>query len=415
MISKIKNQAYWFLKSTQKYTGTDNVYLAKGGFWLTLGQIVSMTAAFLLAVAFANLLDPTTYGNYKYVLSLLGVLAVFCLDGMRLAVTQAVSRNLEGSFYTAFRARLKWGLLGSLTAIVGAVYYWIRGNNILPIPLLVASIFLPLMYASQLYGAFLNGRKLFNVQVNYRIINQVISAGAIIATLFFTKNLFWLVSVYFVSHTFLNFFFYFLTKARFRPNKKEDPKTLNYGKHLSLMGLVNYLATYLDKILLFTFVGSAQLAVYSFAVLIPEQIKAITTNINTLALPKLTLKSREEIKASMVKKILKLTLLTGVIIIFYIIIAPYFFKIFFPQYSSSVLYSQIFIFTIISFPVSLISTAFQAKMMKKEQYLLRFVAFTRIVLFAALIPFYGIWGIIAAKIGAEVVALFLMLFLFRKF
>jgi hypothetical protein len=71
--------------------------------------------------------------------------------------------------------------------------------------------------------------------------------------------------------------------------------------------------------------------------------------------------------------------------------------------------------TIISFPASLISTAFYAKMMKKEQYLLRFVALSRIALLAILAPLYGIWGIIAAKIGAEVVSLCLMLYLFRKF
>ena len=414
-INKIGGWTYKILRRSQKYTGTDNVYLAKSGFWLTLGQFFSLVVTFLSAVAFANLLDPTTYGNYKYVLSLLGILAVFCLDGMRTAVTQAVARGFEGSFYTAFITKLKWGLLGSLVAIGGAAYYWVRGNNLLPIPLLISAIFLPLMYASQLYGAFLNGRKLFRIQVNYEIISRIFFTGTIITALFFTRNLFWLIAVYFVSNTFLNYFFYFLTKIKFRPNKKEDQETLNYGKHLSLMSVINYLATYLDKILLFTFVGPAQLAVYSFAVLIPEQIKNMTADINALALPKLSLKSREEIKASMMKKIWKLTLLTGAIIVFYIVIAPYFFKIFFPQYLSSVPYSQILMFTIISFPVSLISTAFHAKLMKKEQYLLRLVAFSRIILLAVLAPLYGIWGVIAARIGAEIVSLSLMLFLFRKF
>ena len=110
-MNQMKNWFYRFLKRTQKYTGTDNVYLAKGGFWLTLGQVVSMASAFLLAIAFANLLDPVTYGNYKYILSLLGLLGIFTLDGMRTAINQAVARDLEGSFYTGFKTKLKWGLL----------------------------------------------------------------------------------------------------------------------------------------------------------------------------------------------------------------------------------------------------------------------------------------------------------------
>ena len=416
MMNKIGNWFYRFLRKTQKYTGTDNVYLFRDGFWLTSGQMVSMAIAFLSAVAFANLLSAETYGNYKYILSLLGILAVFSLDGIRAATIQAVARGLEGSFYTGFKTKLKWGLLGSLAAIGAAIYYWSKGNNLLPIPLLIAAVSLPLMYASQISGAFLGGRKLFGVQTLYGIINQVVSVGAIITALFITKNLFWLITVYFVSHTFLNYFFYFLTKIKFQPNKKEDAKTIGYAKHLSLMSVLNYITLYLDKILLFTFIGPAQLAIYSFAVLIPEQINNITGNLNTLAIPKLTQKSREEIKANMMKKFWKLALLTGVIIVLYIIIIPYFFKIFFPKYLSSVTYSQVFILTLISFPASLIGATFQAKMMKKELYLSKVIVhFSRIILFVILIPIYGIWGLITAEVGASVLSLFLILFLFRKF
>ncbi len=411
----ISSWFYQFLKKTQKYTGTDNVYLAKGGFWLTLGQAVSIAAAFSSAVAFANLLDPTTYGNYKYVLSLLGMFGVFSLEGMRAAVTQAVARGLEGSFYTAFKTKLKWGLLGSLVAIGGAIYYWIQGNNLLPIPLLIAAASSPLMYASQVSGAFLGGRKLFKIQVSYGLVNQVVSAGIIITALFFTKNLFWLIAIYFVSHTFLNYFFYLLTKIRFHPNKEEDEKTISYGKHVSLMAVINYIAVYLDKIMLFNLAGPAQLAVYSFATLAPEQINSTLSSINDLAFPKLAPKSREEIKANIMKKFWKLAFLAGIIIAAYVILAPYLYRIFFPQYLDAILYSQVYMLCLVSLPGSLLGTAFQAKMMKKQLYFLRTIALSRLVLFAILIPVFGIWGVVMARVGAEVFSLFLNLFLFRKF
>ena len=327
----MKNFLCQLLRKSQKYTNTDNIYLAKGGFWLTLRQITSMAVAFLSAIAFANLLDPATYGNYKYILSLVGILAVFSLDGIRTAVTQATARGLEGSFYTGFKIKLKWGMLGSLAAMGLALYYWITGNNFFFIPLIISAVFSPLMNASQIYDAYLSGKKLFNIQVNYSIINQIISTAAIITALFFTKNLFWLIAVYFFSNTSLDYFFYSLTKARFRPNKKEDVKTIPHAKHLSLMSIINYLGTYLDKILLFNLAGPAQLAIYSFATLIPEQIHNVVGNINTLALPKLAPKTREEIKKNMMRKIWKLAYLTLVIIVLYVVIAPYFFKIFYPQ------------------------------------------------------------------------------------
>jgi len=414
-IQKLKDKTYRLLRKTQKYTGTDNVYLAKGGFWLTLGQAISLGAAFLLAVAFANLLDPTVYGNYKYLLSLFGTLEIFSLVGMKTAVSQASARGFEGSFYTGFKIQLKWGVLGSLAAIGGAGYYWFRGNEILVIPLLLAAVFLPLMNASRIYTSFLGGRKLFNFQTKYNIYIQLISAGIMIGTLFLTKNIFWLIAAYLMSSTFLNYFFYLLTKFKFQPNKNEDAKTLNYAKHLSLIEVISSIGSYLDKILLFNFVGSAQLAIYSFASLLPEQINNITQNINTLAFPKLASKSPEEIKATIMKKLLKLSFLTALIIVLYIIIAPYFYKIFFPQYSNAVFYSQILIFSLISLPTSLLGTVFGAKIMKKELYSLKLVVnFSRIALFFILIPLYGIWGVIFAGLGAQVISSVFTLFLFKR-
>jgi len=413
-MQNLKQRVKGFLIWSQKYTQTDMVYLAKGGFWLTLGQVVSTLASFLLAIAFANLLDPVVYGNYKYILSLLGILGIFALPGMNTAIIQATARNLEGSFYKGFKEKLKWGALGSLAALGLAGYYFFRGNYTLPIPLLISAVFLPLMQASGVYGSFLTGKKLFNVGTKYNIVRQIIFVGAMVTTLFLTKNLFWLIAVYFASNTFLNYFFYLFTQKKFQPNKKEDPKTLSYGKHLSLLEVISSVANHIDKILLFTLIGSSQLAIYSFAIAIPSQIKAVLKNIHLLAFPKLAEKPKEEIKATIMKKFWKLFLLTGAIIIVYIIIAPYIYKIFFPKYLVSIPYSQLFAFSFIGLPGILLGTALKAKMMKKEIYLLKTVAGFRVILLLCLVPIYGIWGAILSIIGGEIFGLALLLFLLKR-
>jgi len=190
------------------------------------------------------------------------------------------------SFYTGFIAKLKWGLLGSVIAIGGALYYWFQGNDTLPIPLLLTAVFLPLMQASQVYGSFLTGKKLFRVQVTYGTLSQIISAFALVITLFLTINIFWIVAVYLISHTSLNYFFYVLTKTRFHPNKNEDPKTLSYGKRLSLIGALGQVAFYLDRVLIFQYLGAVEVAIYHFALIPPEAIKGFLKNIQFLAIPK---------------------------------------------------------------------------------------------------------------------------------
>ena len=86
------------LLRSEKYTKTDMLYLARGGFWLTLGQGLGIIAGLLLVIGFANLLPKEVYGNYKFILSLGGIIGAFTLTGMSIAVTQAVARGFEGNF-----------------------------------------------------------------------------------------------------------------------------------------------------------------------------------------------------------------------------------------------------------------------------------------------------------------------------
>ena len=405
---------YNFLRKTQKYTGTDNVYLAEGGFWLTLNQFIGAGTSFLAALAFANLLNPAIYGTYQYILSLIGMLGIFSLQGIRTAMAQAVARGLEGSFYSGFKTRLRWGSIGSLIALGLAIYYWLTGDKTLFFPLLIAVVFLPLMQASRVYSGFLAGKKLFAVGAKYNIYTDLISTAAIIAALFLTKNVFWLITAFIVSNTFLNCFFDYLTKIRFRPNKKEDPETIKYAKHLSLAGVISLMGDYLDRILLFNLAGPVQLAVYSFAMIIPEQIKGFMGNISTLAFPKLAQKSKEEIRTNLMKKFWKLIILTCAIIALYILIAPFFYEIFFPKYLSSLPYSKIIVFSLLALPASLLGTVFEAKMMKKNIYALQIFSLIRIILYLILIPLFGIWGIIMARLGMVILNSAFILFLFRR-
>jgi len=405
---------YNFLRKTQKYTGTDNIYLAEGGFWLTLNQFIGAGTSFLAALAFANLLNPAIYGTYQYILSLIGMLGIFSLQGIRTAMAQAVARGLEGSFYSGFKTRLRWGSIGSLIALGLAIYYWLTGDKTLFFPLLIAVVFLPLMQASRVYSGFLAGKKLFAVGAKYNIYTDLISTAAIIAALFLTKNVFWLITAFIVSNTFLNCFFDYLTKIRFRPNKKEDPETIKYAKHLSLAGVISLMGDYLDRILLFNLAGPVQLAVYSFAMIIPEQIKGFMGNISTLAFPKLAQKSKEEIRTNLMKKFWKLIILTCAIIALYILIAPFFYEIFFPKYLSSLPYSKIIVFSLLALPASLLGTVFEAKMMKKNIYALQIFSLIRIILYLILIPLFGIWGIIMARLGMVILNSAFILFLFRR-
>jgi len=399
MIKELKQKIYNLLRWSEKYTKTDMVYLTKGGSWLTLGNIVSSASSFLLAIAFANLLPKETYGIYKYILSIAGILAIPTLSGMGTAITQAVARGYEGSFLPALKTKIRWGLLGGLASLALAGYYYFNDNTTLTISFLITAVFLPFMNSFGTYNALLQGRKLFGISTKYGIISQIIAIAILIATLFFTKNLFLIILAYFASWTILRFIFLKITLKKFPPNQNQDPQTISYGKHLSLISVIGSIAGNLDKILLWHLLGAGLLAVYSFAMAPVNQISGLLKFILPLALPKLSLRDGKEIKKELPGKMFKLFALIALGVIMFIILAPYLYKIFFPQYMDAVKYSQLFALVLLFFPQKLIGAALQAKAKKKALYIISVSnSLIRIALYLILIPIYGIYGAIIANL-----------------
>lgn len=414
-LKNLKNRIYALLRKSQPYTQTDMVYLARGGFWLGLGQFITSGASFLLAIAFANFLPKETYGIYKYILSTTSLLGVFFLTGMNVAVTQAVARGFEGTLRKSFLVQIRWGLIMFIAAAAASAYYFLQGNNILGIGFLVAGSFSPILNSANTYVAFLNGKKLFSSLTKYNVLSVLTVNILLFATILITKNPIPLIFVYFIANTLANLFLYWRTLRVFRPSKQEDPDAISYGKHLSLMNVALTIASYLDAPLIFHFSGAAGLATYAFAIAPPEQIKALFKNVGGLALPKFSERSKEEIQRTIVRKVIIFALIIGLAIICYIIAAPYVYKIFFPKYLDSVFYSQIFALSVIANAFYLPYSALQSQAAKKQLYTFNlWIYISQILLLIIFVYFWGILGAILSRLIVRYVSLGFALWLVKR-
>ena len=98
MFKKIRNKIYKILRSSEKYLGTDMIYIAKGSSWLFLSQIVLGLISFLTLLIFSYFLPKEVFGTYRYVLSFVSILAIFALPGINTAINRTIARNFHGSF-----------------------------------------------------------------------------------------------------------------------------------------------------------------------------------------------------------------------------------------------------------------------------------------------------------------------------
>lgn len=409
--NKIKNLLLW----SQKYTQTDMLYVAKGGFWLFMGQMVNFLANFLLIMAFTNWLSKETFGTYKYVLSLLGILSIPSLSGLSSAVLNAAAKNEDGSFLPALKLKLKWGFWGSLASLAVAFYYFLNSNQILAICFLIVACFLPFFNSFSLYDSFLAGKKKFALQNKFGILTQIISLIFLGGTVFFTKNIFIILLAYFLPLTLIYIIFFYLTKKNIDPKNKSDPETLSFGKHLSLMGIWGNISSQADKIILWHFFGPVPLAIYSLAMMMPDKIKDTLKIIGSLAMPKLVTKPIQELKKSIPTRTLQLFALAIPVMLLYILIAPYIFKWFFPQYVGAVIYSQVYALILLSYPRVLAGSVLSAKQKTKELYI-GSLALTPVywIMLLTLIPFFGLWGAIVSFLILEAVTFILQWIQFKK-
>lgn len=423
MIQIFKQKFYGLLKKTEKYTQTDNIYLAKGGFWLTSAKLIVALSSFLTAVAFANLLTPELYGNYRYIISLVGFLSIFTLKGMSTALTQAVSRGLEGGFYSIFKIKIKFACLQAAGLIILGGYYFSKTNYVLALPLFFIAFLMPLRSGFSLIASFLPGQKNFRLAAKYQGWQNIITAISLIACLF----LFWrfpqsnliivfsLAAAYFTSETICNGIFYQQIKKTLTPNKAEDPKTKKYGYHLTLINFLGQIIHYLDQILIFHSLGAAQLAAYSFALLPVEKLKEPVQMISVLALPKFSVKSPAELKKNLLPKILKLLVLAAVTIIIYWLMAPIVFKVFFPRYTQAIFYSQIFAVSLLGIGHLMSNVALIGQMAIKKIYALEIpTAILDIILLVGGFWWLGILGIIIARVASEIIRTIISLIIIKK-
>jgi len=211
--------------------------------------------------------------------------------------------------------------------------------------------------------------------------------------------------------------FFSITLKKFKPNGRIDQSTISFGKHLSLMGIIGSIANYLDRLLLFHFLGPAEVAIYSIAIAPPEQIKGLFKNINILSLPKLSENDRENpyrLKL-IIEKSLKITAFSAVIIAIYLVSAPLIYQILFPKYLTSVAYSQIFSLLLLSVIILVPWTLLQARADKKALY--RYNIYSSVLQISSLmifIPLYGIMGAILARVFSRIANFFIIIILLRK-
>ncbi len=378
-----------------KYLGIDLNYFAKDASYILTAHIVSLITGFFLTIAFARGLSQTTFGQYNFILAIVGTLFVFSLPGLDASITIASAHNRDGFYKRAIKSKLKLSFFGVFILMLIALYFFKRHDPHLAIPLLVSTIFFIPFYVFSSYLSFLNGKKLFRPYSIYKIISRVSITSFIIIVIFLSKNLTLVILCWFGVAGLLNLYFFKKT-LKLRKNDIQDSELLNYGKHLTVIELISSTLAQFDKLIVTYFLGFVDLAVYAIAQVTPDQLKNLVKTMIPLVVPTFAVLDSKHLYRKVRSKMWIIFLLTLVASLVGIILVPYFIPLLYGNnYSSSVFYAQLlFLSMIFAVPATFIMHAILVPQKRKKSlyFINTSIPLINIVLLLFLIPKFGLIG-----------------------
>lgn len=417
MMDRLKNHSYNFLRWSEKYLKTDMIYLTKGGFWVTFGQMTSNILSLILVIAFANLLPKETYGTYKYILSIVGMLNIFTLTGMNNAVTRAVAAGNDGALRTSVRYQLKWNLLMFAAFLIISGYYFFNGDILFATSFLIFAFFTPLTLAFNTYGSYLEGKKNFQLASIASIVSSFIYITGILIAILLSGEIVWLIAAYTLTTFLSTLLFYLIVLHKFKPKMNTgNEDTLRYGRELTFIGFIGPVASQIDKVILAHFWGPAQLAIYSLATAVPDRATSFIKNLVGIGFPKFSIKTPEEINTVFYKRIFQGTFLGVLTSVAYVLLAPYVFKYLLPQYLDSVLYSQILAISFVfAMPNRYLSLLMVSQRLSRQIFISSMIQnIARIFLYLVLGVWGGIMGLILAFVSMSFLGMLTNMIIWRQ-
>ena len=398
------------LNRLQQMLGIDLRYYLRGGGFLALANIASLSLLFLTTWIFSNY-SKETYGAYQYIQRILGMLVVFTLPGYYTAVVRAAAREMHGSLIVSVKRRLKFSLIGTAALIGAAFYFYAKGQADVAAGCLIGSTMFGLAVGLTDFGGFLNGRKLYGTFAAMNIGVSLMSTSATIGAICMSGNFLTILTANLASRG-LGQLACTILAHRTRENDAIGEDFYQFGNRQTAVGALGSVAHHVDGVLVGSFYSFSVLAEYDIATKLTVPLHTIGPMLNRLLFPKMAAKSG---RALAEKTLAKAVWLMGVLVLMGIaayFLLPLVIRWLFPDYLASIAYGRWMVVSeLIGLLVIYLETYYlsQDRLHKTFYFVIVVRPALTIVLLPILMPLFGVLGAILARMAARAAeALYLM-------
>ena len=313
----------------------DAHYFVRGGFWLSLSQLITILAGILTTSLFAKYLTESEYGTYRYLLTLVAIFSYFSLTGIGQSLLQAAAKGFNNFYKESFKTNLLYNSGVVISAFCGFIYYFLNENIVLSLGCLLIMLLQPVINLFQYTPTTLIGSKKFKESTLLQSLKTVFVTSTALASILVTQNVLILFSAYLVANALVNlistWYFRQTTENNVTPLKQQN-KLITYAKGTTVRHLILNLSGKLDIVILFTQVGAMEVAAYSIATLIPDQVRGFVKNMSQMLVPKYSqTENTAIILKSFPKRSLQIFILSAICTLVYIATSPIIYSLLFPK------------------------------------------------------------------------------------
>jgi len=379
-------------------------------FWSNLNQAVMTVFALVVSIVFTRLGSKELYGQYLFVLGIFGLFSIISMPGVQICILRTAAQGYDGVYRKATRFSFLWSLLGIPLLFVTGILIYLFKTKILGVSLIAVALFFPFEISLQNWMLFLKGRSAFRKLAFYNSIKLIMSLLAVTVSIVFTKSIIVILAAYFLVSSGFNILYHFKALNSLK-NDEVDPDWKRQSFSLTMVVVSSIIFGRVDIVLIGALLPFGQVAIYGLVMKFTDVFFNIIQSTVEAIIPNLY--QSKKITIGYFYKFFLLSFLMP-IILYPVIKYPVLF-LYGREFSEVVGFSRLYVFIIPFSFLNMTATHFMIKYkMNKEINLSRIASMVVVVvLYAILIPFYGVLGGVISSMLYFIVQLVINLLLLR--
>jgi O-antigen/teichoic acid export membrane protein len=373
-------------------------------------------AGLVLSVFLFRLLEKNQVAEYGYIQTIVAICAIFGIQEFQNTISQSVARGYPGTYRRAVPLAFSSSLLGTVTLVAFAGWFLWSGQAQLGYGFLIAAGIFPFFQGlNQWKGVYL-GEKEFTRFTKAEAINAIARTALIIAALFtFPGSILAPILAFYAIPAIQNIRQTWLCHRRIAESAAEEEGAIRYGFRTNFYSAAGTISEHLDRILIFSLLSPAHLAIYMAAEKFTGLLQGIVQDFAAVLGPKFSTTNKYTKHLDDKLKLVALIMGIGIVIFAIFLLPALVVLVFGPGYQESVIYAQILVGAVAVRNIATLRFRFIRSRLDAASYknVLLYSSAGRIAASLILVPLFGLAGAVAS-VFAHRLALSILIYHFIK-